>query len=142
MVLTVIFLSEAPPWMTPECDAMVVAVDTVMGATAMLVEDPSVTATVLDGMFAPCSNRLVVTPLPMITVHSEFAPSVAVAAVSVNVAVDNPDSVAAALNVVVPHPLDVLRPAGVPNMNVGSIKAKLSATLRGEFSSNVYDSEK
>ena len=52
-------------------------------------------------------------PVATVTVHSDPVPSVAVPAVSVSVAVAVPDLEAAAVNVVLPHPFDVLSPPGV-----------------------------
>ena len=80
-----------------------------------------------------------VTPLPTVTVHSVLAARVAVAAVSVSVVVD-PDPDVAAVNVVDPHPLDLLMPPGDAMVNVGSFNAMLSLLLctSGAFITNVY----
>ena len=57
--------------------------------------------------------------------------------VSVNVVVEaEPDVVA--LNVVVPHPADVLSPDGDAMVNVGNTNAKLSPMSSGAFITNVY----
>jgi hypothetical protein len=79
-------------------------------------------------------------PLPTVTVHSLAAVRGAVAAVKVNVVVA-PDPDVAAVNVVVPHPPDVLNPAGDAMVNAGSTSAMLSGAARGAFSSKVYDSD-
>jgi hypothetical protein len=78
-------------------------------------------------------------PLETVTVHSELAVSVAVAAESVKVAVVVPELDAAAVKVVVPHPLDVLTPAGEEIVKVGSTNAMLSLLVctSGVFSLNV-----
>jgi hypothetical protein len=82
----------------------------------------------------------VVTPLPTVTVHSDPALSTAAFAVSVSVAVDVPDFVSAAVNAVEPQPLDVLRLAAVPMVNVGSTNAMLSVVgSSGAFNSSVYE---
>jgi hypothetical protein len=80
-----------------------------------------------------------VTPLATVTVHSVLAASVAVAAVRVSVAV-NPDPDVATVNVVDPHPLDLLKLDGDAIVNVGSTRAMLSLLVctRAAFSTNVY----
>jgi hypothetical protein len=71
-------------------------------------------------------------------VHSEPAWSIAVFAARVSVAVDVPDFVSAAVKAVLPHPLDVLRLAAVPIVNVGRTRAMLSVVgSRGAFNSKV-----
>jgi hypothetical protein len=102
------------------------------------------TAAVRVFRFAVCAFWLVVTPVPTVTVHSDIAGRSAVVAVSVSVAVVVPELVAAAVNAVLPHPVDVLRLAGDAMTNVGSTNAMVSAVLaysRGAFSSKVYETE-
>ena len=107
----------------------------------MALAAPTVTATVRAARFAACAFALVVTPVATVTVHSDPAASVGVpdaaVRVSVAVAVAEPDT--ADVNVVLPHPLDVLGTAGEAMVNVGSTKAMLSAAARGVFTSNVYE---
>ena len=64
------------------------------------------------GASAPCACALVVTPVATVTVHSESAASVAVFAVRVSVASASPELDAATVKAVLPHPADVLMPAG------------------------------
>ena len=72
--------------------------------------------------------------------HSDPAASVAVFAPSVNVAVAVPEFTSAAVNAVVPHPLDVLSAPAVPIVNRGSTNAMLSVVgSNGAFNSNVYE---
>ena len=72
--------------------------------------------------------------------HSDPAANVAVFAASVSVAVAVPEFVSAAVNAVVPHPLDVLSAPAVPIVNRGSTNAMLSVVgSNGAFNSNVYE---
>ena len=128
----------------------VTAVDAVIDpvVAAMFVAPCSTTPTVRVFRFAVCASWLVVTPLPTVTVHSDIAAKSAVVAVKVSVASVVPELVAAAVNPVDPHPLDVLSPplsaALLPIVKVGSTSEMVSAVpvyTRGAFSSNVYDSE-
>ena len=78
-----------------------------------------------------------VTPVATVTVHSDAADSVAVAAVSVSVAPAAPELDPAAVNVVLPHPGDVLISDGDATIvNVGSTRAMVSAASKGPFNSN------
>jgi hypothetical protein len=60
-------------------------------------------------------------------------------AVNVSVAVDVPELLPAAANVVVPHPSIVSGDAIVPIVNVGSTSAIVSACFSGTLSSNEYE---
>jgi len=107
---------------------------------AMFAADASVTATVRLLRSAFCDNRLVVTPVATVTVHSDPAASVAVFAVRVRVASAVPEFVAAAVNAVLPHPADMVGTDGDVSVNVGSTRAMVSVVCSsGALSSNVYE---
>ena len=108
----------------------------------MLVAEANVTATVRAAILTDCALALVVTPVATVTVHSDAADSVAVAAVSVSVAPAAPELDPAAVNVVLPHPDDVLISEGDATIvNVGSTRAMVSAASKGPFNSNRYDTD-
>jgi hypothetical protein len=69
--------------------------------------------------------------------HSTSVASVAVAAVSCTIAVAVPEFAAAAVNVVVPHPL-VTGVANELNAKSGNTNATLSLAFSGAFNTNLY----
>jgi hypothetical protein len=81
-----------------------------------------------------------VTPVDTVTVHSDSAARIAVAAVNVMVAVAVYVLEPAAVKVVDPHPAVVVMPDGVlTKRNVGSSSATVSDTSNGVFNLNVYE---
>jgi hypothetical protein len=112
-------------------------------------ESANVTAAVRALSFAPCTLLLVVTPVAIVTEHSWYAFSVAVAAVSVSVAVVCPELAVPAVNSVAPQPLlssgtELGASSVLANWNDGSTSAMLSAGAavpRGAFRAklNVID---
>jgi hypothetical protein len=116
-----------------------ISVDFAIATAAMSDAAASVTATVRVLRSAACAFALVVTPVATVTVHSDPATRVAVAAVRVSVAAVRPELATAPVNVVVPQPAEVVIPAGDAIVKVGSTNAMLSEAARGAFSSNRYD---
>jgi hypothetical protein len=113
-------------------------VDVVIATAATLSAVANVTATVRVARFAACAAALVFTPVAIVTMHSTSVASVAVAAVSVTFAVAVPEFAAAAVNVVVPHPL-VTGVANEDSTNVGSTNATVSLAFSGAFNLNLYE---
>ena len=84
---------------------------------------------------------LVVTPVPIVTVHLVSASNLAAPAVRVSVAVAVPEVAFVAANVVLPHPSMINGDGIVPSVKVGSTSAMLSVCSSGAFSSNEYDTD-
>jgi hypothetical protein len=115
------------------------AVDAKIGVVEMSIFPEN--ATPADRVFklALCETAEVVTPVPIVTVHSDCLLSVAVRTVRVSDAVEVPDALGAALNVVVPHPealgleSDVIANCGSTTLimslvAMGTFRAKVNAT--------------
>jgi hypothetical protein len=98
-----------------------------------------VTATVRLASFAVCTTELAVTPVATTTVHCIRALRVLVAADKVNVAVEVPEFVPAALNEVEPHPCVVGVAGDAAMVNVGNISDITSAETRGIFNANMIE---
>ena len=112
-------------------------VDVVIATAATLSAVANVTATVRVARSAACAAAPVFTPVAIDTMHSTSVARVAVAAVSVTFAVAVPEFAAAAVNVVVPHPL-VTGVANEDSTNVGSTNATVSLAFSGAFNLNLY----
>jgi hypothetical protein len=106
-------------------------------ADAMSTADASVTPTCLAVSPAACAFGLIVTPVPTVTVHTDPAASVAVAAVRVSVDVAVPELAFPAVNVVEPQPADTPGDARLPRVKVGSTSAIASDAFSGTFSANL-----
>jgi len=72
-------------------------------------------------------------------VQSELAASVAVAAVSVSLAAAVAELVPTALNLVVPHPDDIVGVPSIPKLNVGNTNAIVSPDFIWVFRANEYE---
>ena len=114
------------------------SVDVVIATVATSSAVANVTATVRVARFAACAAAPVFTPVAIVTMHSTSVAKVAVAAVSVTFAIVVPEFAAAAVNVVVPHPL-VTGVANEDSTNVGNTNATLSLAFSGAFNLNLYE---
>ena len=111
------------------------AVDAVTCTEEISLACASVTAVVRVARSAFCAIGLVVTPVATVTTHRTCDAMSAPPAVSVTFAVAVPDALAAAVKVVLPHPV-LLGVGIVPRVNVGSTRSTVSVCLSGALNSN------
>ena len=102
------------------------AVDVTIAVAAMSATDAKVTAAVLVFRFEAWAAAGVVMPVATVTAHCLYTSRVALAAVSVKVAVAVPILLPVAVNVVLSHPLVVILPS-VPKPKDGSSRSMVSA---------------
>ena len=100
-----------------------------------------VTAAVRAARLAVCDLVLVVTPVAIVTVHSVLAASGAVAACSTRAAVAVPELLMLGVNVVVPHPADIVGVARLSNAKYGSTKVTSSLAAMMPFTLKTYASD-
>jgi hypothetical protein len=114
--------------------------DSEMLCAAMSSCPANVNATVRVFRLATCAVGLVVIPVAIVTVQCVSAGRVAVAAVSVRVAVAVPELDLVAANVVEPHPL-VEGVANVASTKLGNTRAIASPDSKTTFSENKYETD-
>jgi hypothetical protein len=103
---------------------------------SMLLSADRPACTVRVARFADCVAELVVSPVARVMVQCVFAIKVALAAVNVTEAVELPESLDEAVNVVVAHPLDV-GDDNVDNVEFGITSLTVSPAYRGTLRANV-----